>query len=116
MRRDGQDRPFFVSLSRMEVINMAMLGKWELAENELKPCKLPQRAESAFTGAMEKVVGAKYDPVLYVGKQIVNGTNYCIIAVQTLVIPSKPTRLVKIVIHEALDKTCKVVSIREVQF
>ena len=92
------------------------LGKYELAENEVKPCKLPQKAESAFNAIMEKVTGANYDPVLYVGKQLVNGTNYCIIAVQTLVIPSKPTRLVKMIIHEALDrKTYTVRSIRELE-
>ena len=91
---------------------MAILGKWDL--DEIKPCKLPQRAASAFSAIMEKVTGANYDPVLYVGKQLVNGTNYCIIAVQTLVIPSKPTRLVKMIINEALDgKTYTVRSIKE---
>ena len=53
---------------------MALLGGWDISE--LKSCNLPQKAQSAFTGATMDLVGADYEPVLYVGKQLVNGTNY----------------------------------------
>ena len=86
-----------------------MLGAWDISE--LKGCNLPQRAESAFTNVTMDLVGADYEPVLYVGKQLVNGTNYCILALQTLVIANPKKRLVKMVIHEALDGTCKLLSV-----
>ena len=86
-----------------------MLGAWDISE--LKGCNLPQRAESAFTSVTMDLVGADYEPVLYVGKQLVNGTNYCILALQTLVIANPKKRLVKMVIHEALDGTCKLLSV-----
>ena len=79
---------------------MSMLGGWNI--DELKPCKLPQKAASAFTGATSELVGADYEPVLYVGSQAVNGTNYCFIAVQTLVTAQPKKRLVKLIIHESL--------------
>lgn len=79
---------------------MALLGGWDISE--LRPCNLPQKAASAFTGATADLVGAEYEPVLYVGSQQVNGTNYCFIAVQTLVTAQPKKRLVKLVIHESL--------------
>ncbi len=91
---------------------MAVLGGWNI--DEMKGCKMPQKAASAFTAAMGGVVGADYEPVLYVGNQIVNGTNYCFLAIQTLVTVNAPKRLVKIVIHEALDGTITLKSIRGV--
>ena len=80
---------------------MALLGGWDISE--MKPCNLPQKAASAFTGATSELVGADYEPVLYVGKQLVNGTNYCIIALQTLITAQPTKRLVRLVIHESLN-------------
>lgn len=79
---------------------MATLGGWNI--DELKPCNLPQKAASAFIGATSELVGADYEPVLYVGSQSVNGTNYCILAVQTLITAQPKKRLVKLIIHESL--------------
>ena len=79
---------------------MVLLGGWDISE--LKGCNLPRKAQSAFTGATMDLVGADYTPVLYVGKQLVNGTNYCFIALQTLVTAQPKKRLVKLVIHESL--------------
>lgn len=89
---------------------MATLGSWNI--DELKSCNLPQRAASAFTEITSRVVGADYMPVLYVGKQLVNGTNYCILAVQTLITANSPKRLVRMVIHESLDGKYSVKTIR----
>ncbi|MBQ7220760.1 MAG: hypothetical protein IJS28_07260 [Synergistaceae bacterium] len=91
---------------------MAELGGWNI--DEMKGCNLPQKAESAFTAVTGGMTGAEYQPVLYVGSQLVNGTNYCILAVQTLVTATASKRLVKMVIHETLDGTATLVSIRGV--
>ncbi|MBQ7215540.1 MAG: hypothetical protein IJS39_06105 [Synergistaceae bacterium] len=88
---------------------MAALGSWDISE--LKGCNLPQRAQSAFTGATMNLVGADYSPVLYIGKQLVNGTNYCFLAVQTLITAKPKKRLVKMVVHEDFDGTCKLLSV-----
>ena len=58
---------------------MASLGAWNI--DEMKGCNLPQKAQSAFTAVTGGMVGADYQPVLYVGSQLVNGTNYCIFCV-----------------------------------
>ena len=86
-----------------------MLGSWNI--DGIKTANLPQKAASAFTAVTGELVGAEYQPVLYVGEQLVNGTNYCIIAVQKLVVPNGEKRLVKIIINEATDGKASLVSI-----
>ncbi len=93
---------------------MAELGCWNI--DEMKPCNLPQRAASAFTAVTSELVGAEYMPVLYVGTQLVKGTNHCILALQTLVVPNSPKKLVKMVINEGLEQNeYTLVSIRGIQ-
>lgn len=87
----------------------ALLGGWDISA--LKSCTLPQKAQSAFTAVTGGMVGAEYMPVLYVGSQQVNGTNHCIIAVQTLITASPEKRLVKMVINESQDHPGRIVSI-----
>lgn len=88
---------------------MALLGGWDI--KELKYCNLPQKVQTAFTSVTSELVGADYEPVLYVGSQLVNGTNYCVIAKQTLITASPEYYLVKIIINVELDGTAKLVSI-----
>ena len=89
---------------------MATLGGWNI--DEMKGVNLPQKVASAFTEVTSGLTGAEYEPVLYVGEQIVNGVNYCIICVQTLVTPSSPKRLVKMVINVNIEGETKLVSVR----
>ena len=44
---------------------MAVLGGWNI--DEMKGVNLPQKAQSAFTAVTGSLVGADYQPVLYVG-------------------------------------------------
>ncbi len=88
---------------------MSKLGSWDISE--MKHVNLPQKAQSAFTAVTGELVGADYEPVLYVGSQVVNGTNYCILAIQTLMTARSEKRLVKMIINVALDGTASLVSV-----
>ena len=88
---------------------MKELGGWDISG--LKSCKLPQKAASVFALVTGGLVGAEYMPVLFVGTQPVNGTNYCIIAVQTTITADPEKRLVKLVINEASDGEVSLVSV-----
>ena len=77
----------------------------------MKAVNLPQKAQSAFTAITGGLVGAEYMPVLYVGSQIVNGTNYCILALQTLVLPDPEKRLVKMIINVDTKGAASLVSV-----
>ena len=86
-----------------------MFGSWEL--DEFHGVKLPQKVASAFTAVTGELVGADYQPIVYLGKQLVNGVNYCVLAVQKLVTARSEKRLVKMIIHEAADGTASLESV-----
>lgn len=87
-------------------------GGWKIVDNE--PCKLPQRAATAFSAAFEKFVGGTYVPVLFAGTQLVAGTNYAIICEQELAVAEPEKRLVMVVIYENLEGECTVTEITPV--
>lgn len=77
-----------------------MFGKINL-ENFTGMTSMPQRAASAWVGSrIDELTGAKFKPLLYLGDQVVNGTNYYFIAEETL--PTNPVvrRVVRLTIHE----------------
>ena len=67
--------------------------------------KLPQKVASAMT-ALEnpELVGVSYKPLVYVGSQMVNGTNYHFIAKQTLILKKSVQHIVKITVNESNGK------------
>lgn len=78
-----------------------MLGSWTI--NPVKGM-LPQKLASGWDEAFEKLLGAKYEPIVYVGSQVVNGTNHMIIAKQNRVTAEPNTAIVKVVLNEkAID-------------
>lgn len=94
---------------QMEALIMAVLGGWNI--DEMKGCNLPQKAQSAFTAVTGGLVGADYQPVLYVGSQVVNGVNYCILAKQTIITATPEYRLVKVIVNVSPNGTPSLVSI-----
>ncbi|MBQ4404267.1 MAG: hypothetical protein II857_07635 [Selenomonadaceae bacterium] len=89
-----------------------MFGQIQL-ENFVGLTSMPQKAASAWSGAIEGLVGASYKPLLYYAKQLVNGTNYYFIAEQTLITNPPVRRLVKLVIHEK-DGEYKIASVEAI--
>lgn len=85
------------------------LGGWNV--DEVKGCNLPQKVQSAFTAVTGDMIGADYEPIAYLGSQIVNGINYRILAKQRLVIPGCEVRIVKMIIHEETDGSARLESV-----
>lgn len=76
-----------------------MFGKMKLAQ--FKEVTMPQKAQSAWDGSgLNEIIGAEYKPVLFVGEQLVQGTNFIYYAEQTLMDLGRDRRLVRIVINE----------------
>lgn len=74
---------------------------------------LPQKAASAWSGAVEGLLGCSYKPLLYLGEQVVRGTNYFFIAEQTLVLAQPIRRVVKICICE-FDGKYELINVEEI--
>ena len=85
------------------------LGGWNL--DEVKCTALPQKVQTNFTAVTGELVGAEYEPIAYLGSQQVNGTNYRILALQRVVAPNAEKRFVKMIIHEELDGSVRLVSV-----
>ena len=86
-----------------------ILGGWDI--EDVKGINLPQKVQSAFTAVTSEIVGAEYEPIAYLGKQAVNGTNYRVLAIKTPVVPNGEKSFVKLIINEGTDKTTRLVSI-----
>ena len=88
---------------------MTLLGGWNL--DEVRGTALPQKVQTDFTAVTSELVGADYEPIAYLGSQPVNGTNYRILALQRLLVPNGEKRIVKMIIHEELDGSARLVSV-----
>lgn len=85
------------------------IGGWNI--DEVKGSNLPQKVQSAFTAVTSAMTGAEYEPICYLGSQIVNGTNYRVLAIQKLITPEGEKRIVKMIIHEEIDGSVRPVSV-----
>ena len=86
-----------------------ILGEWNL--DDIKGTALPQKVQSAFTAVTSELVGADYEPIAYLGSQQINGMNYRILALMRTVTPSMEKRIVKMIIHEEVDGSVKLLSV-----
>ena len=71
-----------------------MLGSWEI---DVTVGSMPEKVATAFGQMSETLLGAAYEPIAYLGSQVVNGTNYAVLAEQTLT-DGKDTKNVVLVI------------------
>lgn len=86
-----------------------VLGGWNL--DEVKGCNLPQKVQSAFTAVTSEQTGADFTPIAYLGSQTVNGTNYRVLAIMKHVVLNSDVKIVKMIIHEELDGSVRLVSV-----
>lgn len=77
-------------------------GGWVLAE--MQGCDLPEKVASGFAEVTRTLVGAKYEPVLYVGTQTVHGVNHMLICKQTLIVQNAEEHLVRMVLNQNVDE------------
>lgn len=73
------------------------IGGWEIASME--ECKLPEDVATGFS-SVNNLRGATYIPVLYCGKQVVNGRNHMLICKQILSTKEPEEHVVEIVLHQ----------------
>lgn len=87
------------------------LGGYKIANHSTN--QLPQDLASAIDSLFndEKILGAQYSPLWYIGSQIVNGTNHLILAKQTRLTKDFSTRIVAIVINISTSGQASIVEI-----
>ena len=75
----------------------ALFGSWKV---NVVTGGLPQKVATAFGNLNETMVGASYEPIALLGQQVANGTNYAVLAKQTLVTKDPQTNIVILKFNE----------------
>ncbi|MBR3275634.1 MAG: hypothetical protein IKG08_03345 [Eubacterium sp.] len=86
-----------------------LTGGWTPAE--MPVANLPAEAANAFTKAMEGFTGAGYDPTAVLATQLVSGTNYAILANQTVLTSDGEHNVCIVYIYEDLEGNCTITNI-----
>ena len=61
---------------------------------------MPQKVATGFGEAAEKLMGADYEPICYLGSQTAHGVNHAVLAKQTLVVPGAKPNIVLMKFNE----------------
>jgi len=85
---------------------MIRVGGFVIDKN-MTECKLPDEVQTAWNEVYGKLRGSHHVPVLYCGKQVVNGTNYMVVSRTNPVVQHSElsTTLEVVVIHAPLPDT-----------
>ena len=80
----------------------SLMGGYEIINEPAS--SLPQELATAFSEVNGNLLGATYQPVWYVGKQIVNGTNYMLICKEIRTTKDRQQMIVGLVINVPIKK------------
>jgi len=87
-----------------------MVGSWTI---NVSTEGMPQKVASAFSELSEKLIGAEYKFIAYIGSQLVNGTNHAILAEQTI-LTGKDTKNIVLMIFNEKDMGCTLANIERI--
>ena len=85
------------------------MGGWTVAEHT----EISEEEKAVFDQAMEGLLGVSYEPVAYLGHQLVAGRNHCFLCKATVVYPGAAPKLVLVYIYEDLNGGAKVTCITD---
>ena len=74
-----------------------MTGSWDV---KIVTNGMPQKVATAFSALGEQLIGAEYEPIAYLGSQVVNGINHAVLAKQILTTGRDTTNVVVIIFNE----------------
>ena len=86
-----------------------MTGTWTVNVST----SMPQKVSTAVGQLADMLIGAEYEPIAYLGSQLVNGTNHAVLAKQT-VLAGKDTTNVVVLIFNEKGMDCSLVNIERV--
>lgn len=84
-----------------------LAGGWSTAENT----EITEENRAVFEKAMEGLVGVNYEPIAYLGSQVVAGTNHCFLCKATVVYPDAVPTLSLVYIYEDLQGNARILNI-----
>ncbi len=87
------------------------VGGWTLPADT----KITDEELAIFNKGIEGLVGVEYEPVAYLGSQLVAGTNHCFLCKATVVYPGTTPQYKLVYIYEKLDGTEEILNIAGIE-
>ena len=88
-----------------------MVGGWKAAEDTA----VTEELKALFDKAAETLMGVDYEPVAYLGSQLVAGTNHCFLCRATVVYPGAEPYWVLVYLYEDLQGSVSVLGFEDVE-
>ena len=95
-----------ITLAAPALAETPMIGGWNVAEETTVTDEIRALLEKALEG----FVGSDFEPVAYLGSQIVAGTNHCILCQRTVVYPGAQPVYTLVYLYEKLDGTVEILT------
>lgn len=86
------------------------VGGWSVP----KDTKITEEELKIFNKAIEGLTGVGYEPVAYLGSQVVAGTNHCFLCKSTVIYPGATNRYTLVYIYEKFDGTEEILKFEDV--
>lgn len=86
-----------------------MVGGWSVAENNA----VTEEQKAVFDKAIEKLMGVSYEPVAYLGSQLVAGTNHCFLCKATVIYPDAVPSYKLVYIYQDLQGDATVTQVAD---
>ena len=86
-----------------------LAGGWRVAEN----AEITEEYRAVFDQAMEGFLAVNYEPIAYLGSQVVAGRNHCFLCRATVVYPNALPTLALVYVYEDLQGGASVIRIAE---
>ena len=87
----------------------SLSGGWNVAENT----GITKENKAILEKALKKLVGVSYEPIAYLGSQVVAGLNHCFLCKATVVYPNAVPTLALIYIYEDLSGNVQITNIAD---
>lgn len=86
------------------------VGGWSIPQDT----KITEEKLAIFNKAIKGLTGVGYEPVAYLGSQMVAGTNHCFLCKSTVVYPGATNRYTLVYIYEKFDGTEEILNFEDV--
>ena len=87
-----------------------LVGGWSVSENT----EVTDEVRTLVQSATEGLLGVGYEPVAYLGSQVVAGSNHCVLCKATVVVPNAKPYYVLMYIYRDLEGKCSILKIEEI--
>lgn len=88
-----------------------LMGGWTASES----VEITDEVREMVINATDGLLGVEYEPVAYLGSQVVAGSNHCVLCRASVVSPDSKPYYVYMYIYRDLDGNCSILKIEKIR-